>query len=230
MRSRIVYLSVALAAFAVYADIVITDKPDGVNTRTRVVDDNGYIQSESITLAHVPEKYVGEPTGEIPEWAKEGGTPITRYFIREGERYVVDDIDYILVSPSSWQELTNAVERLRDIAAERWRMDHETANGRAMWHGKETNRVVTAQGITWLYRDGYTYFEAAEKVPRDRPQNARKTAPGQHAPPPRPSLPPRLAEKRKAMKSRAGRIREVNATFGPGGKVLKVEENKGEVK
>ena len=230
MRSRIVGLSVALAALAVYADTVITDKPDGVNTRTRVVDDNGYIKSERITLAHVPEKYVGEPTGEIPEWANEGGTPITRYFIREGERYVVDDIDYILVSPSSWQELTNAVERLRDISAERWRRELETANRRAMWHGKETNRVVTAQGITWLYRDGYTYFEAAEKVPRDRPRKTQKTAPGQHAPPPRPSLPPRLAEKRKAMKSRAGRVREVNAVFGPGGKVLKVEENKGEVK
>lgn len=149
---------------------------------------------------------------------------------RDGQKYVVDDFEYILVAPSSWQDLTNTVERLRDIAAERWRMEHETAKGRAMWHGKETNRVVTAQGITWLYRDGYTHFEAAEKVPRDRPQNARKTAPGQHAPPPRPSLPPRLAEKRKAMKSRAGRVREVNAVFGPGGKVLKVEENKGEVK
>ena len=226
MRSRIVYLSVALAALAVYADTVIKDKPDGVNTRTRVVDDNGYIQSESITLAHVPEKYVGEPAGEIPEWANEGGTPIIKYFIREGERYCVDDIDYILVSPSSWQALTNAVEQLQNIAADRWRMDHETAKGRAMWHGKETNRVVTAQGVTWLYRDGYTYFEAAEKVPRDRPRKTQKTAPGQHAPPPRPSLPPRLAAKREAMKSRAGRVREVNATFGPGGKVIKVEEQK----
>lgn len=226
MRSRIVYLSVALAAFAVYADTVITDKPDGVNTRTRVVDDNGYVKSERITLVHVPEKYVAEPTGKIPEWAHKDATPITRYLTREGERYCVDDIDYILVSPSSWQELTNAVERLKDIAAERWRMDHETAKGRAMWHGKETNRVVTAQGITWLYRDGHTYFEAAEKVPRDRQHKTQKTAPGQHAQPPRPSLPPRLAAKREAIKSSAGRIREVNATFGPGGKVIKVEESK----
>ena len=106
-------------------------------------------------------------------------------------------------------------------------MEHETAQGRAMWHGKETNRVVTAQGVTWLYRDGYTYFEGpAKKVPRDRPRKAQKTAPGAHAQPPRPSLPPRLAEKREAMKSRAGRIREVNATFGPGGKVIKVEDVK----
>ena len=227
MRSRIVYLSVALAAFAVYADLVITDKPDGVNTRTRVVDTNGYVVSESTTTLHVAEKYVAEPTGEIPEWAYEDGTPIIRYLTRQGERYVVDDMEYILVSPSSWQDITNTVERLRDIAAERWRMEHETAKGRAMWHGKETNRVVTAQGITWLYRDGYTYFEGPpEKVPRDRPLKARKTAPGQHAPPPRPKLPPRLAEKREAMKSRAGRVRQVNATFGPGGKVIKVEESK----
>lgn len=227
MRSRIVYLSVALAAFAVYADTVITDKPDGVNTRTRVVDDNGYVKSERITLVHVPEKYVAEPTGKIPEWAYKDAPPITRYLTREGERYCVDDIDYILVSPSSWDSLTNTVEILRELSAERWRKDHETAKGREMWHGKETNRVVTAQGVTWLYRDGYTYFEGPpEKVPRDRPLKARKTAPGQHAPPPRPSLPPRLAEKREAMKSRSGRVRQVNAVFGPGGKVLKVEESK----
>ena len=150
---------------------------------------------------------------------------------RDGERYWVDDVEYILVSPSSWQDLTNKVEKLAAMTADRWRMEHETAQGRAMWHGEATNRIVTAQGVTWLYRDGYTYFEGpAEKVPRDRPRKTQKTAPGQHATPPRPSLPPRLAEKREAMKSRAGRVREVNAVFGPGGKVLKVEENKGEVK
>ena len=153
-----------------------------------------------------------------------------QYLSRDGQKYVVDDFEYILVSPSSWQDLTNKVEKLAAMTADRWRMEHETAQGRAMWHGEATNRIVTAQGITWLYRDGFTYFEGpAEKVRRDRPQNARKTAPGQHAPPPRPSLPPRLAEKRKAMKSRAGQVREVNAVFGPGGKVLKVEE-KGESK
>lgn len=154
-----------------------------------------------------------------------------QYISRDGQKYVLDDIEYVLVSPSSWDSLTNTVEILRELSAERWRKDHETAKGREMWHGKETNRVVTATGITWLYADGYSYFEGpAVKVRRDRPRKTQKTAPGQHAPPPRPSLPPRLAEKRKAMKSRAGRVRQVNAVFGPGGKVLKVEENKGEAK
>ena len=150
-----------------------------------------------------------------------------QYLSRDGERYWVNDVEYVLVSPSSWQDLTNKVEKLAAMTADRWRMEHETAQGRAMWHGEATNRVVTAQGITWLYRDGYTYFEGpAEKVPRDRPRKTQKTAPGQHAQPPRPNLPPRLAEKREAMKSLAGRIREVNATFGPGGKVIKVEGDK----
>lgn len=231
MRSRIVCISAALAALAVYADTVIKDKPDGVNTRTRVVDDNGYIQSESITLAHVPEKYVGEPTGEIPEWAKEGGTPITRYFIREGERYVVDDIDYILVSPSSWQNLTNRVALLEAAASRRLAEDYKTAAGRRIWHGKELTRKVNPDGlsVTWYYPDGFEYTEREVRenaVKQARAQKARNPAPGAHAPPPRPSLPPRLAEKREAMKSRAGRVREVNATFGPGGKVIKVEESK----
>ena len=142
-------------------------------------------------------------------------TADAQYLCLNGQKYIVHDMEYVLVSPSSWDSLTNTVEILRELTAERWRKDHETAKGREMWHGKETNRVVTATGITWLYRDGFTYFEGpAVKVRRDRPQTARNPAPAAPAKPTRPSLPPRLAEKREAVKSRAGRVREVNAVFG----------------
>lgn len=47
-----------LAAFAASADKVVTrTAPDGVNTITTHVDDNGYIVSQQSTLVHVPQKF-----------------------------------------------------------------------------------------------------------------------------------------------------------------------------
>ena len=141
---------------------------------------------------------------------------------------VVNDYEYILVTPSMWRDLTNTVERLRDISAQRWANEHKTVAGRQAWHGAATNRVVGADGlsVTWLYPDGYTYTEreartnAVRRVTSPRRSNRPSDAP---APVRRAVLPPRLAAKQNALKSRPG-VREVNAVFGPGGKVLKVEE------
>lgn len=197
-------------------DTVITDKPDGVNTRTRMVDPNGYVVSESVTLVHVPEKVkpLAEPSGEIPRLA-----------------WASDDRMYVALTPYEWESLTNRIAVLEATASRRLAEDYKTAAGRRIWHGEELTRKVNPDGlsVTWYYPDGFEYTEfevRTNALRRARAPAAQKTAPGQHAPPPRPSLPPRLAEKREAMKSRTGRIREVNATFGPGGKVLKVEESK----
>lgn len=154
-----------------------------------------------------------------------------QYLSRNGDRYWVDDMEYVLVSPSEWDALTNRVALLEATASRRLAEDYKTAAGREIWHGKSTGRKVNPDGlsVTWYYPDGFEYTEREVRenaIKRPRPPQAQKTAPGKHAQPPRPILPPRLAEKRKAMKSRAGRIREVNAVFGPGGKVLKVEEPK----
>lgn len=47
-----------LAAFAASADKIVTrTAPDGVNTVTTHVDDNGYVASERSTLVHVCEKF-----------------------------------------------------------------------------------------------------------------------------------------------------------------------------
>lgn len=112
----------------------------------------------------------------------------------------------------------------------------------------EPNYIVTADGATIVNPTAEQYatlrdaYPKGDDAPQPTPTEGKEVAYAGYelgedhlwhkqwvlvdAPPPRPSLPPRLAEKRKAMKSRAGRVREVNATFGPGGKVLKVEEQK----
>ena len=175
---------------------------DGVNEVTQVVDGDGHIVWTSTTLAHVPQKRV------------------------------IDDMECIVITPSMWCDLTNTVERLKDLSAQRWKNEHKTVAGREAWHGKATNRVISAASVTWLYADGYTYTETEENAKRAR--NVHKAPhfaagarnPAAPAKKPSPTLPPRLAEKREAEKSRAGKAREVNAVFGPGGKVLKVEEVK----
>ena len=104
----------------------------------------------------------------------------------------------------------------------RWERDHATYAGRASWHGEPTNRVVTADAITWLYGDGYTF---TERAPRRTSQEAAKPPPAA-SPRLRPNvLPPRLAAKQEASKGR-GKPRVVNAVFGAGGKVISSEERK----
>ena len=217
MRSRIVYLSVALAAFAVYADTVITDKPDGVNTRTRVVDTNGYVVSESVTLVHVPDnvKYLAEPSGEIPRLA-----------------WASDDRMYVALTPYEWESLTNRIAVLEATASRRLAEDYKTAAGREIWHGKAISRKVNPDGlsVTWCYADGFEYTEREVRenaVKRPRPPQAQKRPSGAPVPRKPLDLPPRLAAKRAAILARRnGATPTVNATFGPGGKVLKVEESK----
>jgi len=180
--------------------------PDGVNEITLEVDGQGYVQSAKATTAHVPERY-------IPQ---------------SGEKVVIGDIEYVVVAAADWTRWTNAVARLEAVAERRWRKEHETEAGRRAWHGAATNRVVSADGrsVTWLYRDGYAYTEEATPARTvspavraqsglPRPQSAPKAAGGT-------GLPPRLEAKRRALKARPA-AKEVNATFGAGGKVLKVE-------
>ena len=180
--------------------------PDGANTITLEVDDNGYVMGEKSTALYVAPKY-------IPQ---------------SGDKVVVDDFEYIMVSVGDWTRWTNAVARLEAVAERRWKKEHETVEGRRAWHGSHTNRIVTASAVTWLYPDGYTYTEEVkptrnaapavrrmkQKIEASKPKSASPNA-----------LPPRLEAKRKSIENRP-KTKTVNATFGPGGKVLKVEESK----
>jgi hypothetical protein len=150
--------------------------------------------------------------------------------LQSGERVCIDDFEYVVIERYDWTVLTNRIANLETVAARRWRNEHKTVAGRQAWHGVATNRVVSADGlsVTWLYPDGYTYTETEARtnaVRRVRPPAAKIPRPDAPAPVRRVVLPPRLAAKREAEKSRP-KVREVNAVFGPGGKVLKVEGEK----
>ena len=151
--------------------------------------------------------------------------PKPDYIPLSGERVLIGDMEYVMVSAGDWKRLMGAVARLEAVAKRRWTKEHQTEEGRRAWHGAATNRVVSADGrsVTWHYRDGYVHTEQVEPSRRVSPA-VKRTQGGV----PRPKiaggtrLPPRLEAKRKALEARPA-AKEVSATFGAGGKVLKVE-------
>lgn len=184
--------------------------PDGANTITLGVDGNGNVTGERITALHVPPKY-------IPQ---------------SGDKVVVDDFEYIMVSVSDWTRWTNAVARLEAVAGRRWENEHRTDAGRRAWHGdlKERRQTEDGRGMVYTYADGYTYTEQAGASRRVSPavERVKKAAAKPQGAPvtkPRGSTPPRLRAKREAISARPA-AKEVNATFGPGGKLINVEGGK----
>lgn len=152
---------------------------------------------------------------------------VPHYVPQSGERVLIGDFEFVLIASADWERWTNAVARLEAVAERRWANEHKTAEGRRAWHGAPTNRVVEATCVTWQYADGYTYTERAEPGRKSSPavERVRKAAErpqGASAVRPRVNVPPRLRAKQEAISARPA-SKEVNATFGPGGKVLKVE-------
>lgn len=183
---------------------------DGVNEVTARVTDSGVVVPESVTLAYVE--------------------PSPPYIPQSGEHCVIADVEYVLIAAQDWVRITNAVARLEAVAERRWANEHKTAEGRRAWHGAPTNRVVEAASVTWQYADGFTYTEQAEPSRRaspavERMKKAAERPQGASAIRPRVNVPPRLRAKQEAISARPA-SKEVNATFGPGGKLLKTEGGK----
>ena len=184
--------------------VVTRPAGDGANTVTYEVDGQGYIRGATTTLAYVPPKY-------IP---------------RSGDKVIVEDYEYIMISVEEWARITNAVARLEMVAERRWVNEHKTEAGRRAWHGevKERKQMEDGRGWVYTYADGYTYEERTE--PRRRASPAvRKMQQNAAKPAATAKVPRALKAKQEALAARP-KAKEVNATFGPGGKVLKVEEGK----
>ena len=186
---------------------------DGVNEITMEVDENGYVIGQSMTALYVPEKY----------------KPSAQYIPQSGERVLLGDFEFVLVSSADWERWTNAVARLEAVAERRWTNEHKTDAGRRAWHGalKEKRQSEDGRGMVYTYADGFTYTDEAEPGRRESPavERVRKAAArpqGASAPKPKVNIPQRLKAKREAVAARPA-SKEVNAVFGPGGKVLKVE-------
>ena len=149
------------------------------------------------------------------------------YLPHSGERVLIGDFEYVLVQAGDWDRWTNAVSRLEAVAERRWQNEHKTDAGRRVWHGASTNRVVSADGrtVTWYYTDGFTYTEQATPSQKQSPAVRRMKKAEEPRKVPSNNMPSRLRAKREAMAARP-KVKEVNAIFSPGGKVLKVEESK----
>ena len=215
MGAAILALALYIFAFGAvmrcYGDDRITyPASDGVNEVTARVTDSGVVVPESVTTAY--------------------GEPSPPYIPQSGEHCVIADVEYVLIAAQDWVRITNAVARLEAVAERRWANEHKTDAGRRAWHGAPTNRVVEAASVTWQYADGFTYTEQAEPSRRaspavERMKKAAERPQGASAVRPRVNVPPRLRAKQEAISARPA-SKEVNATFGPGGKVLKVEGEK----
>ena len=155
---------------------------------------------------------------------------VPHYVPQSGERVLIGDFEFVLIASADWEWWTNAVARLESVAERRWAKEHSTAEGRRAWHGTPKREVAEdGRSVTWRYPDGYTYVEEVKPSPRRSPAVSRQTAPEQPRSAPKPradkGLPPRLRAKQEAVSARPA-SKEVNAVFGPGGKVLKVEGGK----
>ena len=200
-------LALCLAAFAAGGAEVKRVAPDGVNEITLEVDGRGNVQSESVTTVHVPECY----------------------YPQSGDWVVINDVSYIVIHKPDWERFTNAVARLEAVAERRWKNEHATEAGRRAWHGAVKSKTVAEDGssVEWVYADGYVYVQNVAPARRASPRvesvkNGPRSAPNPNQ---YKHLPARLRAKRQAQDAQ-GKAREVNAVFGPGGKVLKVEEAK----
>jgi len=209
-----------------YGETIKHAAGDGVNEVTIELDENGYVTSQSITLVNVLEKYEADNPQPVLIGDLEP-RPVQNCIPQSGDEVVVNDVTFVLIASADWRRWTNAVARLEAVAERRWANEHKTAEGRRAWHGAPTNRVVEAASVTWQYADGFTYTEQAEPSRRaspavERMKKAAERPQGASAVRPRVNIPPRLRAKQDAISARPA-SKEVNATFGPGGKLLKTE-------
>ena len=212
-RLTIAVLAAVAATCAACKEITFA-QVDGVNDVTIEIDESGFISSTRTTTAHVPQKAEAVPV-------------IDESFAYRTARDQTEQ-EYVVLRMSDWQRLTNTVERLRVVSEKRWNIEHATAEGRKAWHGSPVrNMAYDGSEIVWEYPDGYRYVQKVAPALRVSPRvQSVKNGPTSAPNPNRyKHFPPRLRAKRLAQDAQ-GKATEVNATFGPGGKVLKVEESK----
>lgn len=175
----------------------------------------------AITSAHGAEISI-----EGPQPVPIGDLGRPQYIPSSGDLVVVGDAPFVLISVSEWERLTNTIEKVLAIAERRHANDLRTDEGRQRWHGELVDKVQTddGKGLIFTYADGFTYTEKARAAVKASPavQKVRKATQVPRPPKVERDAPARLQAKQAAV-SALPAAKEVNATFGPGGKVIKVE-------
>lgn len=138
----------------------------------------------------------------------------------------IGDFEYVAVTPGDWTALTNEIALLHCVVRFQYQCDMQTDAGRRKWHGPCVNRIFDADAREqiYFYADGYTWTDRIVAAPRAN-KRAQAIQAATNAPQ-RVNVPGRVAEMRERMRRARDGGRTVNATFGPGGKILKAEESK----
>lgn len=94
---------------------------------------------------------------------------------QSGDKVVLNDKTYVLLSEADFELLTNKVNILVGIAHKQWNNQHKTEQGRREWHGDKTTTTFTTNGVgritkTVEYSDGYKHVEDSV-VRESRPVN-----------------------------------------------------------
>lgn len=213
-------ISASLAVVRLLSYDVTIPAGDGANEITMEIDNRGFISAISSTAVHVAQN-VEEPITNV--LADVDDIELTAKYAAIRRARDLYEREYVVIEKSEWCELTNTVERLRAIAERRWNIEHATPQGRMAWHGKPVRRMsADGTAVLWEYPDGYKYEQKvtpSRPAPRQITKNAQRSTPNPNQ---YKHLPPRLRAKRQAQDAQ-GKATEVNATFGPGGKVINAE-------
>jgi len=76
---------------------------------------------------------------------------------QSGEKVLIGDAEYILISNSDYANITNTIFHLKSVAADRLRREMDTENGRIFWHGRKVGSYFTNDVFVIEYADGYRH-------------------------------------------------------------------------
>jgi len=109
------------------------------------------------------------------EWVRTLERPVS------GDRVVLNDTTYVLMSVEDFAAFTNKMAFFEAIASKRWTIQHRTEQGRAEWHGNRVSQTFETDdsGRTVKvteYADGYRHVETAPEK-KEKRLDAPKPAP-----------------------------------------------------
>jgi len=84
-----------------------------------------------------------------------------------GDRVILNDTEYVLMSADDFAAFTNKLAVLVSIARKQWNLQHRSEDGRRAWHGSKTSTTVTTNEFGRMvkvieYADGYRHVEESE--------------------------------------------------------------------
>lgn len=90
-----------------------------------------------------------------------------------GDRVLLNDREYVMLSVSDFEALTNKMNVLVAIAHRQWNAQHQTEIGRREWHGAKVSTTISTNEVgkmvkTIEYADGYRHVEESE-IAKPRP-------------------------------------------------------------